>query len=72
MADNVKSESGTNCIVAGRYFRSLIIKELVPETIFSSGFNVYQTDLSGISLGIYLVYIYTKNGFKTKRLIVST
>lgn len=47
------------------------LEEVVPETNFSSGFNNFQLDLSGISPGIYLIYIKTKNGFKTKRLIVS-
>jgi hypothetical protein len=47
------------------------IKTLVPNTLFPTGNNVYEVDLSGVNNGIYLISINTDKGFKTQRLIVS-
>jgi hypothetical protein len=47
------------------------LKTLIPKSLFLSGHNTYQMDLSGITPGIYLISINTDKGFKTQRLIVS-
>jgi hypothetical protein len=49
----------------------LKLREILPNTSFLSGHNSYQMNLSGINSGIYLIYVNTKRGFKTQRLIVS-
>ncbi len=47
------------------------MRELLPKTLFVTGRNYYQMDLSGISPGIYLISVNTGKGFKTQRLIVT-
>jgi hypothetical protein len=63
-----KSQEGSISIsnIAGQQ-----IKVLNSKTTFEKGFNSYKFDLSGISPGVYLVSIVTKEGFKTERIIVS-
>lgn len=48
-----------------------MIRDLVSQTEFQAGQNTFKCDLSGVSSGVYLVYIVTSEGFKTQRLIVS-
>lgn len=47
------------------------MRELLPKTLFVTGRNYYQLDLSGINPGIYLISVNTGKGFRTQRLIVT-
>ena len=47
------------------------VKEIVSKSIFNSGFNSFQTDLSDISPSVYLISIISEKGFKTQRVIIS-
>lgn len=47
------------------------VKTLVPEGFMPSGYNHFTASLSGITPGVYLISIITKEGFKTQRIVIT-
>lgn len=44
---------------------------LLPETTLSKGFQRFEFDLAGVSEGMYLITLYSNQGFQMQRLLIS-